>query len=115
MNAPEVLERLSAAGLRLSVRGSNIVASPKAAATPELVNLIREHKSELLQSLAAQQAELVRLVNQIADHHGFTAVQRQETLEIAIGDQIAALECFRSLVERLTTIDLTKKVISDGN
>ncbi len=46
---------------------------------------------------AEQRAELVRLVNLVADHNGFTAEQRQEALDIALADHVAALECFRTL------------------
>jgi len=53
MNAPEVLERLTAAGVRLTASGGNIIASPKAAVTTDVVNLIREHKPELLAALAS--------------------------------------------------------------
>lgn len=47
--------------------------------------------------MAEQQAELVGLVNRLADHHGFTLEQRQEALSIALADHVAALECFRML------------------
>lgn len=43
-------------------------------------------------------SELSRAVNRVADHHGFTDEQRQEALDMARADPIAALECFRTLV-----------------
>ncbi len=46
---------------------------------------------------AACRAELVRLVNRVGDHNGFTPEQRQEALDLALGDAQAALECFRTL------------------
>ena len=97
MNACEVLERITAASVRLAARGGNIVASPKDAVTPELVSLIRDHKPELLKALAAQQAELVRLVNRFADYAGFTAERRQDALQIALGDMrpMASLDLYR--------------------
>ena len=52
LDLPELLERLTAAGVKLAARGGNIIASPKAAVTPEIVDLIRAHKSELLQTMA---------------------------------------------------------------
>jgi hypothetical protein len=97
MGAPDILQHLAAVGVRLTRRGDKIIAAPREAVTPELVNLIRDHKPELLQSLTAQHAELTALVNRVADHHGFTAEQRQEALEIALADSAAALECFRIL------------------
>ena len=53
-------------------------------------------------NLAECRAELVRLVNRVADHNAFTPEQRQEVLEIALADYVAALECFRDLVARMT-------------
>ncbi len=106
MNAPEVLERITAAGIRLTANGGNIIASPRAAVTPEVVELIRAHKPELLAVIyqkqsplmqADQKAELVRLVNLVADYHEFTPEQRAEAIERAAGDAQAALECFREL------------------
>jgi hypothetical protein len=46
---------------------------------------------------ATDPAELRVLVNRVADYHGFTAEQRAEALQIALADQVAALECFRAL------------------
>lgn len=60
MNAPEILERLTKAGIRLSAKGGNIIAKPKAAVTPEVVELIRAHKPELLQCLTADPAASAR-------------------------------------------------------
>lgn len=48
----------------------------------------------------AGMAELRALVDLIADHHAFTPAQRAEAQQIAQADQVAALECFRSLAER---------------
>ena len=44
-----------------------------------------------------QQAELVRLVNRVADHMGLALEYRAEALEIALADHVAALECYRGL------------------
>ena len=51
MNTPELLARIMAAGVSLSARGGNIVARPRAAVTPEMLELIRAHKHELLASI----------------------------------------------------------------
>ena len=42
-------------------------------------------------------AELRRLIDQVADYNDFTPEDRQEALEIALGDAVSALECFRAL------------------
>ena len=102
MNAPEVLERLTAAGVRLTASGGNIIAAPRSAVTPEVVELVRAHKPELLQTLE-QRTELVALVNRVATYHAFTDEQRQEALEIALADPGVALECFRGLAAEIPT------------
>ena len=56
MNTPEVLERITAAGVTLAARGGNIVASPRSSVTPEVLELIKAHKRELL---AAIQSPLI--------------------------------------------------------
>ena len=37
MNTPEVLVRITAAGVTLAARGGNLVARPRAAVTPEVL------------------------------------------------------------------------------
>ena len=51
MGAPDILARLHAVGVNLSRQGSKLIATPKAAVTPEIVDLIRAHKPELLAAL----------------------------------------------------------------
>lgn len=56
MLASDVLERLSAYGVRLEREGAALVAMPKAALTDELRALIRDHKPALLDALAGAPA-----------------------------------------------------------
>lgn len=53
MGAPDLIARLSALGLRLAREGDGIRVAPRAALTDEARSLIRAHKAELLQVLAA--------------------------------------------------------------
>ena len=50
---------------------------------------------------AAPEAELVALVNLIADHHAFTPADRSEALTIALSDAESALICFRALAAQI--------------
>ena len=50
---------------------------------------------------AEPEAELIELVNLIADHHGFSPEDRAEALQIALADAESALECFRALVAQI--------------
>ena len=50
---------------------------------------------------SSRESELLRLVDRIADAHGFTPEERAEAARNALADQEAALECFRALVEEL--------------
>ena len=64
MNTPELLERITAAGVTLAARGGNIVARPRSAVTPEVLELIKAHKRELLAAiqspLIARAVEMLR-------------------------------------------------------
>jgi hypothetical protein len=56
MNTPEILRRITAAGVKLAARDGHIIAKPRAAVTPGIIELIRAHKQELL---AAIQSPLI--------------------------------------------------------
>lgn len=126
MNTPLILEHLAAAGVKLTRNGGNLIATPKAAVTPDVLHLIRQHKPELLEALSgeppnvlaaaptiapaerarlgdavAPEAELIALVDAVADFHGFNPEQRAEAKQIALADLEAALECFRAQVAKI--------------
>jgi hypothetical protein len=132
MGAPDILQHLAAAGVRLTRNGGNLIATPKAAVTPDVLHLIRQHKPELLEALSgeplnvpaaahtlapadparpgdavAPEAELIALVDAVADFHGFNPEQRAEAKQIALADPEAALECFRDLAARIPNIEPT--------
>ena len=46
-------------------------------------------------------AELLRLIDRVADAHGFTAEERAEAARNALSAQAAALECFQALAMEL--------------
>ncbi len=52
MGAPDILAQLHAVGVNLSRRGDKLIATPKASVTPEIVDLLRANKSELLAALS---------------------------------------------------------------
>lgn len=58
MTAADLLHRVSAAGVRLSIEAGRIVASPRAAITDELRALIRANKAALLEALSATETAL---------------------------------------------------------
>ena len=64
MNAPDVLARILAAGVTLAVRSGNIVARPRDSVTPQVLELLRAHKRELLaiieSPLIARAVEMLR-------------------------------------------------------
>src|SRR3990172_4362123 len=129
MGAPDILDHLAAAGVKLTRSGSNLIATPRAAITPDVLQLIRQHKPELLEALSgeplyvpaaaptgtpanrarpgdavAPEAELIALVDAVADFHGFNPEQRAEAKQIALADLDAALECFRDLAAKIPGI-----------
>ncbi len=56
MNAPELLARITAAGLTVEAAGQNLLVRPANLLTPELRDAIREHKSELLDAITPDRA-----------------------------------------------------------
>ena len=52
MGAPDILQHLAAAGVKLTRNGGNLIATPRAAVTPNVLHLIRQHKPELLDALS---------------------------------------------------------------
>lgn len=95
MGAPDILQHLAAAGVKLTRNGANLVAAPRSAVTPDVLQLIQQHKPRLLEALPDPNEELRALVDVVASFHNFTAEQRTEAYEIARADQAAAMECFR--------------------
>jgi TubC N-terminal docking domain len=69
MGAPDILARLSAAGVRLELDGSDLLARPRAALTDELRGLIKAHKPELLAALSSSA--------------GLTQAEREKLLQLA--------------------------------
>ena len=51
MTAPEVLERIRAAGVTLTARDGSLIAKPRAAVTPEVLELLKAHKADLLAAI----------------------------------------------------------------
>ena len=74
MGAPDILAQLHAVGISLSRRGDKLIATPKAAVTPEIVDLIRAHKPALLAVLAGPlpdpkaEARQQQTLKMLADH-----------------------------------------------
>lgn len=58
MTAADLLQRVRAAGVHLSIEAGRIVASPRAAITEELRTLIRANKAALLEALSATETPL---------------------------------------------------------
>jgi hypothetical protein len=130
MTAIAILSRLNAAGVRVSRRGSNLLAQPKAAVTHAVLVILRAHKAELLTALVDECAndanhcpaaitnapeqrnrrtvcdvsddELLTLVDAVAIHYDFNDVEHDEAKARALADPIAALECFRLLSAGVT-------------
>ena len=69
--------------------------------TSESATALPDERGARGAEVVTPKAELTALVNQVADYSGFTAEQRQEALEIALGDPTAAVECFRELAARM--------------
>lgn len=102
MGAPDILEHLHGIGLTLTAAGDCLLVEPRDAITDEARELIRENKEALLRVLCAPvlPPELDGLIGLVAMVHGFTNDQTREAREIAAGDIVSALTCFRALAKR---------------
>lgn len=114
MGAADILGLLTKRGLTLRPRpDGNLEVSPRRLLTDETRRLILDHKAELVAALVADAlldpraeitvisttAELRRLVNEVADAHGFSPQDGTEALEVALRDpdRNRALTCCRAL------------------
>ena len=66
MGAPDILQHLAAAGVKLTRNGGNLIATPKAAVTPDVLYLIRQHKPELLEALSGEPPNMLAAAPTIA-------------------------------------------------
>ena len=98
MLAAEILERLTACGVRLKRDADALVASPRAALTDELRKLIREHKPELLEALAKRpEAAGLKLSNGPAVPMYPAMVRKARALAYLEQHPEAARACFADL------------------
>lgn len=96
MGANELLLHLRESGFSINTKNSRLQIAPAEKLTDELKQTIRESKTDILCALHRED-ELKRLVRLVSNHHGFTQADYNEALEIALGDQVAALTCFAAL------------------
>lgn len=98
MSAAALLSQLAAQGLHLTRRGGSIVISPRQAATPEVVDLVRANKPDLLALLpdGAEVPPSIRAVDsgpekpdERADAPDINAALRQERKRLL--DQAASM------------------------
>lgn len=66
MDAAEIFRRLSEAGIRLELRGDQLLAAPALRLTNELRTLVRTHKPALIAYLADAHATTVALLDAAA-------------------------------------------------
>jgi len=114
VSSRELLERARAAGVILWRDGERLRWRGQSEVVAALLPDLAAHKAELMR--LATDSELKALVCEVAFRHGFTDEQRQEALQIALGDAVAAIECFRTLVKqrRLTATIKTGKSYDNG-
>jgi hypothetical protein len=86
-----------------TVQACNGVAQHAHSTQQRLLHVARPSPCNTQQGAAlpdpAAEAELRRLVNVVADAHGFSPEDRREALEVALRDRENALTCFRLLAK----------------
>lgn len=67
MEAEIILERAAELGITLTIAGDKILYRPKSSTPPEFVDLLRQHKLEVMDHLRSDElvieAEIVELIN----------------------------------------------------
>lgn len=106
MNVELLMRDAIADGISFSLRetGKAVAAGPKPALA-KWVPILQPYKLEIAQMLRRELrptkeeslAELRRLVQEVAKHHGFTDQETEEAMQNALRDWESALTCFRAL------------------
>ena len=110
MGAPDLLARITAAGLTVEADGDRLLVRPRERLTVELRETIRSHNPELLALLTSDvvtptpdlSPELDALIRRVASFHGFSDEDLGEARAIAAADVANALTCFRALHAEIT-------------
>jgi len=104
MGAPDILQLLTTAGLRLSVSGETLLAEPRDRLTDRTRQLIRENKPELFAYLSdrtptvkPERAALEKLVRNVGTAWAFSPAEVDEALTHALAKPDEARECFEAL------------------
>ena len=103
MGAPELIFELRRKGYSIVADGGYLDISPADDLSPELVQQLKQGKSELLCTLHREE-ELRRLVRLVSDYHGFSQEDYEEALDHALGDPVNALTCFAALARKADII-----------
>jgi predicted Zn-ribbon and HTH transcriptional regulator len=89
MTVDEILVSLEEAGITLTLDGSDLVARPTAAVTTEMVDLLREHKAEVLTALEGGTISSKEEEEEAYDKRGLVAKFSREFGYILILDPTA--------------------------
>lgn len=110
MSAVEIIKEAAKDGVTLSLSPEGKVkAMGGSAAVNRWLPMLQQRREELAELLrketrptdAEAQAELRRLVKEIASFYGFSQEEEDEALRNAITDFDAALTCFRSIRQQI--------------
>ena len=99
MDATDLIFKLRNDGHSIEADGSYLDISPADNLSTELVQQLKNSKTDILCSLNREK-ELVRLVHLVSNFYGFSKEEHQEALETALSDQINALTCFTFFGEK---------------
>jgi hypothetical protein len=96
MAAHDLIFQLRSKGYSVVADGSFVDISPAENLSPELVEHLRQNKSEILCALHREK-ELKHLVQLVSIQKGFSQEDYEEALNRALADPVNALICFAAL------------------
>ena len=114
MNAAEVVNQAAAAGVRIAVNGSDLSLEATEAPPNAILELISQHKPEIIALLSAAEAQVTWLdmVVAVENEAGRHRIWRDELTRQAADDKLTAIE--RDTLQRAIASRARQKAIFDA-
>ena len=98
-SAISAIPTANAAGTVARIATVAVASSTRPEVAPLPDPALEARRQRVLEHLAANEAELRRLVRKAGEYYAFTDTEHDLALEIALSDAVGALTCFRTIAE----------------